>query len=120
MTSFTKEDFTAVATRFDLVFDAVGRIKKSMCKGLFGPKGQHVLVISQAAFRKADLWFVKDLIEVRELTTVIDRTYRIAEIREAHYYVEQFRKKGNVAINKITARLCRLIVSVKTARELRK
>jgi len=95
---YTKEDFTAVATRFDLVFDAVGKIKKSMCKGLLGPKGQYVSVTSQAAFRKADLWFVKDLIEAGELTTVIDRTYRIAEIREAHYYVEQFRKRGNVAI----------------------
>ncbi len=95
---YTKEDFTASATPFDLVFDAVGKINRSMCKKLLDPKGSYVSVKMQAAFLKADLLFVKGLIESGKLITVIDRTYNLEEIREAHRYVEQFRKKGNVAI----------------------
>ena len=39
------------------------------------------------------------MIEVGKLITVIDRKYTIEQIREAHAYVESYRKKGNEVIN---------------------
>ncbi len=95
---YTKDDYTKQAARFDIVLDAVGKASRSACKRLLRPGGRYVSVTGSPKENPGDLIVLKDLIEAGKLTTVIDRTYTLEQIREAHTYVESFRKKGNVVI----------------------
>jgi len=96
---YTREDFTKIETRFDIIFDAVGKTSKSACKNLLKPKGKYVSVYGSAGKNSNDLLTLKELIESGKLKTVIDRRYTLEQIRVAHAYVEKFHKKGNVVIN---------------------
>jgi NADPH:quinone reductase-like Zn-dependent oxidoreductase len=95
---YTKEDFSRQARSFDVVFDAVGKAKKSACKKILKPGGRYVSVWQSAKEEQENILVLKDLIEEGKLQSVIDRTYTLDQIREAHAYVQQFRKRGNVAV----------------------
>lgn len=96
---YTKEDFTKIPSPFDVIFDAVGKTSRSVYKHLLKPGGRYVSVSGMPKEKPDDLLFLKELIESGKLRTVIDRRYTLAQIREAHAYAEQFRKKGNVVVN---------------------
>jgi NADPH:quinone reductase-like Zn-dependent oxidoreductase len=96
---YTKEGFTKIATRFDVILDAVGKTSKSACKNLLKPKGKFVSVSGSPKENSNDLLVLKELIESGKLKAVIDRKYSLEQIREAHSYVEKFHKKGSVVIN---------------------
>jgi NADPH:quinone reductase-like Zn-dependent oxidoreductase len=83
---------------FDVVFDAVGKMTKSIGKAKLRPGGRYVSTRERTTFAVQDLQFIGALIEDGKLTPVIDRVYTLDKIVEAHAYVEQFRKRGNVAI----------------------
>ena len=46
---------------------------------------------------------IRELIEAEAITPVTDRCYSLDQIVEAHRYVEQGHKQGNVAISVVTA-----------------
>lgn len=96
---YTRVDFRKTEKQFDIIFDAVGKTSKSECKTLLAPGGKYVTVTGSPKSRPDDLIVLKELIESGKLITVIDRRYTLEQIREAHAYVESFRKKGNVVIN---------------------
>jgi NADPH:quinone reductase-like Zn-dependent oxidoreductase len=96
---YTRDNHTKNPIRFDIVFDAVGKASKSDCKCLLRPGGRYVSVTGSPKTNPDDLIVLKNLIEAGKLITVIDRRYTLEQIREAHAYVESFRKKGNVVIN---------------------
>jgi NADPH:quinone reductase-like Zn-dependent oxidoreductase len=95
---YTKEDFTKSAQRYDIVFDAVGKTSKSACRPLLKEKGRYASVAGSPKAAAHDLRTLKSIIEAGKLKTVIDRTYTLEQIREAHAYVEQFHKRGNVSV----------------------
>lgn len=96
---YTKGDFTKTETRFDIIFDAVGKTSKSVCKRLLKSGGKYMSVTGSPRSNPDDLVTLKNLIQSGKLITVIDRRYTLDQIKEAHAYVESFRKKGNVVIN---------------------
>jgi NADPH:quinone reductase-like Zn-dependent oxidoreductase len=96
---YTKEDFTKTDARFDVIFDAVGKTSKSICKRLLKPEGRYVSTLGSPVLKPGDLLELKDLIESGKLKAVIDKRYTLEQIREAHAYAESFRKKGNIVVN---------------------
>lgn len=96
---YTKSDFTKTETQFDIIFDAVGKTSKSVCKRLLKSGGTYVSVTSSPRSNPDDLVTLKNLIQSGKLITVIDRRYTLDQIKEAHAYVESFHKKGNVVVN---------------------
>ncbi|HFT2187092.1 MULTISPECIES: NAD(P)-dependent alcohol dehydrogenase [Bacillus] len=96
---YMKEDFTKRGEHYDIIFDAVGKYKKSLCTDALMPNGKYVSVNGMMAkVSKEDMNLLKQLAETEKLKPVIDRTYRLEEITEAHIYVEKGHKKGNVSI----------------------
>jgi len=95
---YTKKDFTKLSQRFDVIFDSVARFSRSKFTPLLRPGGKLVTVGGSPKENRDDMHKLREIIESGHLKSVIDRTYKLEQIREAHAYVEQFRKKGNVVV----------------------
>jgi NADPH:quinone reductase-like Zn-dependent oxidoreductase len=122
---YNKQDLTKSGQTFDIIFDTTGKISFSRGKSLLKEKGifietniglaifPHVLWTALFGSKKArvmatglrpprektkDLAFIAGLIEAEKIKPVIDRTYPMEQIAEAHRYVDKGHKKGNVVI----------------------
>lgn len=114
---YTQEDFTQNGETYDIIFDTVDKLSISQCKNSLKRTGfflEAVMVAFQAKWlsmisgrrviggeateNPKDLVFLKEIIEAGKLKTVIDRSYQLEQIAEAHRYVDKGHKKGNVVI----------------------
>jgi NADPH:quinone reductase-like Zn-dependent oxidoreductase len=117
---YAKEDFTQTGETYDIILDAVGNCTFARCKRALSPGGRLLLVVASlgqivgsvlrrsrdarqvlagvAVTRTEDLRFLGALAESAALKPVIDRTYPLSRIRDAHTYVDTGRKKGSVVI----------------------
>lgn len=117
---YTKEDITQNGDQFDVIFETVNKISISKINKLLKKTG--ILILGSAMLAEAlqglwisltsnkkvlmgeakataeDMAFIKKLVEDGQFKPVIDRTYSLEQIAEAHTYAEKGHKKGNVAI----------------------
>ena len=116
----TKDDFSKNGTVYDVIFDAVGKSSFSDCmeslqkEGIYlqaiamppislrmrwiSIKSNKTLIGGTAIPKSENLNFLKELVENGNIMPVIDRTYPLEQIVEAHRYVDKGHKKGNVVI----------------------
>ena len=97
---YTRQDFTQSGATYDVIFDAVGKLAPAQGKAALKPGGIYLNVHANSGGDEEleTLLLLKGLIEAGKLRPVIDRVYPLEQIVEAHRYVEQGHKKGNVAI----------------------
>lgn len=118
---YMQEDFTQNGKTYDIIFDTSGKSPFAGClkslklggrylravhinllpilRGLWTSMTSRKQVMGGVAIeRQEDLLFLKELIEAGKIRSVIDRCYPLEQTAEAHRYVEQGGKKGNVVI----------------------
>jgi len=95
---YTKEDFTKNGETYDIILDAVNKSSKSRCKRSLTKNGSYVRTIAMSAEKPEYLISLKGLIEEGKITSVIDRSYTLEQMVEAHSYVDKGHKKGSVVI----------------------
>ncbi len=117
---YTKEDFTDNGVKYDLILEVTGKASYSKCLGSLKPDGRLVLAnpkfmkmlrtpltnllgrkkvsFAFAKDRSEDLQYVADLIASNTLKVVIDRSFPLGQIVEAHRYVESGSKIGQVVV----------------------
>ena len=125
MIDYTQEDFTENGKTYDIIFDTVGKRSFSECKGSLTDEGIYLATVPTPGVMLQALWpaksgskkvkfaatglrparekikdlvFLTELIEAGKIKPVIDRRYPLEQTAEAHRYVEQGHKKGNVVI----------------------
>jgi NADPH:quinone reductase-like Zn-dependent oxidoreductase len=123
---YTKEDFTKVADSYDIIFDTVGKRTFSQCNKSLKQNGIYLSAVMSfplfiqsifssffgnkkaitsatgllpAKVRLQYLLELKQLMKAGKIKSVIDHSYPLAQMAEAHKYVEKGHKKGNVVIS---------------------
>jgi len=125
---YTKEDFAESGETYDVIFDTVGKSSfpgslrslkpdgyyllgavwkmswyvraawMSILNSLPGRRAGRKVVAGVSAETPEDLRFLAGLVEKGRLKPVIDRSYAMEQMVEAHRYVDKGHKKGNVVV----------------------
>jgi NADPH:quinone reductase-like Zn-dependent oxidoreductase len=114
---YLKEDFRKNGETYDVVFDAVGKQSFLRCRRSLKPDGIYITTdpgfmwhdaaigllskktkLGIVRYTKQDLLALKELIEAGKYRAVIDRTYPLEDVVDAHRYVDTHEKTGNVVM----------------------
>ncbi len=100
---YTADDTVPEGAQYDLIFDAVGKDKSSalkvQSKTALKETGKYISVDDGMLKSEIDvLELINRLLADKKYTPVIDRVYTLDQIVEAHHYVDQGHKKGNVLL----------------------
>jgi len=121
---YTREDFTKNGETYDIIFDTVGKTSFAICKDSLTEEGTYLTTVPTPGIMLRALWpaksglkvrflaagmrpagekvkdmvFLREVIEAGGYKAVIDRSYPLENMADAHRYVEKGHKKGNVII----------------------
>lgn len=117
---YATDDFTAQGASYDVIVDCVGNAPFERAEGSLAPDGALLLVITDlkglfmaplrsrkrgrlvsatgVTYTAEDLAFIVGLAESDRFRPVIDRTFEMSDIVDAHRYVDTGHKRGNVVV----------------------
>ena len=122
---YNNEDFTKNDQTYDIIFDVADKSTFSKCKSLLKKRGIYLCPVLKLSILIQMIWtklfsskkvmwsatglqplqkrlsFLKELVilyEAGKLKTIIDKSYQLEQIVQAHKYVESGHKRGNIVI----------------------
>ncbi len=98
---YDQEDITMLPERYDIILDAVGKYNHKQFKKLLTQNGIFKTVggMEYASESIDQLELLSKIFTEGTLKPVIDKIFTLADIVEAHRYVDTGRKKGNVVVS---------------------
>lgn len=95
---YKKKDYSTLNNEFDIFFDAVGKTTKAKAKKTLKKGGIFASVKTLTSEKIEHLLKLKELAESEKIKPYIDKYYSLEKIVDAHKYVDQGHKKGNVVV----------------------
>lgn len=95
---YTRQDFKEGDRPYDVIFDAAGKTTARQSAAVLAEGGTFVTTRGRRHERVDDLHAVRDLLAAGVIKAVVDRSYELAQISQAHRYVEGGHKRGNVIV----------------------
>lgn len=122
---YTTTDFTQNNDTYDIIYDTVGKSTFSLCKKALKQNGIYLSPVLDLSLLFQVMWtsmfgdekakfaatglspdselremlvVLKEIIELGQLKTIIDKRYPLEHIAAAHKYVDKGHKKGNVIL----------------------
>ncbi len=123
---YTQEDFTQNGKQYDIIFDTVGKSSFTKCQKSLVKNGIYLSAVLNFSLFLQMMWTsiwggkkakssatgllsvkerlkyfmeIKELLRTKKIKTVIDKHYSLAQMAEAHQYVEKGHKKGSIIIS---------------------
>jgi NADPH:quinone reductase-like Zn-dependent oxidoreductase len=118
---YTKEDFSKSGKIYDVILDIADKKSFRRCVRSLKANGRLLIVNTRPLHLLRRIWFswfnnkqliceiarvshedfdsLRDLVETGKVKTIIDRSYSLNKIVEAHRYVDTGLKKGHVILN---------------------
>lgn len=91
-------DYSTLGDQFDVVFDAVMKLKKTDSKQALKREGKLYSIIKPTSEKLGKLLIINRIIEEGQLVSVIDKEYLFEDYKRAHQHVYDGHKLGNVVI----------------------
>lgn len=114
---YLEDDFTKTGETYDVVLDAVGKHSFLRCRRAVAPDGVYVTTdpgflwhdaavslftrrakLGIVRYRHEDILAIAEMLRVGEYRPVIDRTYPLERVADAHRYVDTHQKTGSVVL----------------------
>jgi NADPH:quinone reductase-like Zn-dependent oxidoreductase len=117
---FQLHDFTELGQSYDVIIEIAGKTSYAKCISMLNPKGRLIIgnpelswmllgklcqwftgkkvINALAGYRVEDMKYLIELIQKKSVQPVIDKSYQLEQMQEAHHYVEAGHKTGNLII----------------------
>ncbi len=123
---YKQEDYTKGNQQYDVIFDTVGKSSFSEARKVLRDEGLYMTPVlsmgtlfqmlignkfrkrkvifaatglAETSVKQKNLDYLIEMVSENKLNIIIDRSYSLQEIREAHAYVSAGHKKGNVLLS---------------------
>ena len=95
---YTQQDFIERGQAYDVIFDAAGTTTPKKAARALERQGRFVTTQTRRRENIQELHAVRDMVASGAVKAVIDRSYTLDQMPEAHRHVETGRKRGNVVV----------------------